>query len=230
MFKLVVLFAFIASAFSFVSTNVRSRSVVKMAVGDETFSKSVPFLKKPKNLDAFPEANEEFDPMGFAEYFDVKFLREAELKHCRVAMLATVGWLVQQYGPHLPSPDGIYDTANPIDAFFKVGASPIAQIFITIGALESINHNGKLGQYDMHKDVAAADVGKFSLPIYGASRLKGKSAAEVLDLKTKELRNGRLAMFAIGGLVHHTIVTGSETFGSFPNPDLWGDVIRVTPF
>lgn len=66
--------------------------------------------------------------MGFAEYFDIKWLREAELKHSRVAMLATVGWLVQTYGPHLPSPDGIYDTSNPIDAFFKVGASPIAQV------------------------------------------------------------------------------------------------------
>ena len=38
-------------------------------------------------------------------------------------------------------------------------------------------------------------VGQFSLPIYGASQLKGKSAKEVEDLKTKELRNGRLAMF-----------------------------------
>ena len=55
-------------------------------------------------------------------------MQEAELKHCRVAMLATVGWLVQQAGIHLPSPDGLYDVANPIDAFFHVGASPIAQV------------------------------------------------------------------------------------------------------
>lgn len=62
-------------------------------------------------------------------------------------MLATVGWLVQVLfyyvmvfywidfvaffkaaGIHLPSPDGRYDVANPIDAFFHVGASPIAQV------------------------------------------------------------------------------------------------------
>jgi hypothetical protein len=41
------------------------------------------------------KGNAEFDPIGFAEYFDPKWLREAELKHGRVAMLATVGWLVQ---------------------------------------------------------------------------------------------------------------------------------------
>jgi hypothetical protein len=39
----------------------------------------------------------------------------------------------------------MYDVSNPIDAFFHVGISPIAQIFIGIGALESINHKGKLG-------------------------------------------------------------------------------------
>lgn len=41
------------------------------------------------------KGNSEFDPFGFAETFDPKWLREAELKHGRVAMLATVGWLVQ---------------------------------------------------------------------------------------------------------------------------------------
>ena len=52
---------------------------------------------------------------------------------------------------HLPSPDGRYDVSNPIDAFFHVGASPIAQIIVGIGALESINHKGKMGMSDMHK-------------------------------------------------------------------------------
>ena len=39
------------------------------------------------------QGNAEFDPIGFSEYYDVKFLREAELKHGRVSMLAVVGWL-----------------------------------------------------------------------------------------------------------------------------------------
>jgi len=220
MFKAILVFVSLAAVFGFVPSATRSRGVMTMAVGDETFSRSLPFLKKPKNLDGLV-GSEDFDPIGFAEYFDVKWLQEAELKHARVSMLAVVGWLVQSAGIHLPSPDGLYDVANPIDAFFHVGASPIAQIFLTIGALESINHNGKLGMTDMHSD-PATEVGKFSLPIYGASQLKGKSPAAIADLKLKEIRNGRLAMFAIGGLVHQTIVTGSETFGTFPNPHLWG--------
>jgi light-harvesting complex I chlorophyll a/b binding protein 1/light-harvesting complex I chlorophyll a/b binding protein 4 len=110
--------------------------------------------------------------------------------------------------------------SNPIDAFFHVGASPIAQIFVTIGALESINHKGKLGQdtQDPNREIGRYD----SLPIYGSSQLKGKTAAQVADIKLKEVRNGRLAMLAIGGLVHHQIIAGSEVLGTFPNAALWG--------
>lgn len=64
--------------------------------------------------------------------------------------------------------------------------------------------------------------GSFTNPIYGASQLKGKTAAQIEELKVKELKNGRLAMFAIGGLVHQAIVSGTDTFGAFPNSALWG--------
>lgn len=202
------------------STPSSSRTPSTLRMEAKEMSASVPFLLKPKNLDGMI-GNAEFDPLGFAENFDPKWLREAELKHGRVSMLAVVGWLVQMYGPHLPSPDGIYDKANPIDAFFAVGPSPIAQIFLTIGALESINHNGKLGMTDMHKD-SDREVGRMSLPFYGAKFLDGKSEKEKNDLKLKEIKNGRLAMCAIGGLVHHAILGGSETLGPFPNPAIWG--------
>ena len=39
---------------------------------------------------------------------------------------------------------------------------------------------------DMHKD-SDREVGQFSNPIYGASQLKGKSEAQVADIKLKEL-------------------------------------------
>ena len=105
-------------------------------------------------------------------------------------MLAVVGWLVTAAGVHLPSPDGLYDSTNPIDAFFKVGPAVWGQIFVGIGAMESINHEGKLGMMDMHKD-STREVGMFTAPFYGASQLKGKSAAQVADIKLKELKNGR---------------------------------------
>ena len=67
-----------------------------MAVFDGQFSESVPFLKTPSNLDGSLPGDVGFDPLGFTEVFDVRVLREAELKHGRIAMLATLGYLVQE--------------------------------------------------------------------------------------------------------------------------------------
>ena len=91
----------------------------------------------------------------------------------------------------------------------------------------------------MHKD-STTPVGQFSLPIWGASQLKGKTQAQIDDIKLKEVTNGRLAMLgtfsmliyvlqlsiidyylAIGGLVHHQIIAGSDIFGSFPSASIW---------
>lgn len=46
-------------------------------------SKSVPFLEAPKNLNGLI-GDKGFDPIGFSDYIDVRFLREAELKHGRI--------------------------------------------------------------------------------------------------------------------------------------------------
>lgn len=186
-------------------------------VAAKEFSRSLPFLLKPKNLDGMI-GNAEFDPLGLAETFDPKWLRESEIKHGRVSMLAISGWLFQSAGFHLPGE--AYETSNPIDAFFAVGPSPILQIILGVGAMEWYNHNGKMTMEDMHED-SSREVGEFSAPIYGAKTLAKKSPEHVADMKLKELQNGRLAMLAIGGAVHHQIIYGSEFFGSFPNEALW---------
>lgn len=38
-----------------------------------------------------------FDPLGFSNLIDVKWLREAELKHCRICMLAVVGFVASGF-------------------------------------------------------------------------------------------------------------------------------------
>jgi hypothetical protein len=55
----------------------------------------------------------------------------------------------------------------------------------------------------------------------GGNYLKGKSKKEIDDFKLKELENGRLAMVAIGGIIHHAIIAGTTSLGPFPNPALW---------
>ena len=43
-----------------------------------------------------------FDPLNLASKYDVNWLREAELKHGRVTMLATVGFLANDLGLKFP--------------------------------------------------------------------------------------------------------------------------------
>ncbi|EJK51776.1 hypothetical protein THAOC_29025, partial [Thalassiosira oceanica] len=46
---------------------------------------------------------------------------------------------------------------------------------------------------------------------FAVNRLAGKSEEEVNKLKLQELKNGRLAMLAIGGMIHHNFVTGEPS-------------------
>jgi hypothetical protein len=75
---------------------VAASTAPRMAVFPGTFSESVPFLKQPANLDGALPGDVGFDPLGFSDVFDIKVLREAELKHGRIAMLATLGLIVQE--------------------------------------------------------------------------------------------------------------------------------------
>jgi hypothetical protein len=57
-------------------------------------------------LDGSLAGDEGFDPLGLSNIdelgIDLYWMREAELKHARVAMLATVGLLAQESGFVLP--------------------------------------------------------------------------------------------------------------------------------
>ncbi len=51
--------------------------------------------------------DEGFDPLGLSDLddalgLDLYWMREAELKHCRIAMLAVVGFVGQEMGVVLP--------------------------------------------------------------------------------------------------------------------------------
>eukprot|EP00961_Rhodomonas_salina_P002836 38780-Rhodomonas_salina.2 len=64
-------------------------------------SKAVPFLSQPEALDGSMAGDVGFDPFGISSVIDIKWLRESELKHGRICMLAATGCLVQ-VRTHLP--------------------------------------------------------------------------------------------------------------------------------
>jgi hypothetical protein len=84
-------------------------------------SKALPFLIRPANVDESMPGYKGFDPLGLAKIddlgLDVYWMREAELKHCRLAMLAVVGLLAQGAGFVVP---GQSSESNQVKAFWQL--------------------------------------------------------------------------------------------------------------
>lgn len=100
-----------------------------------SMSSSVPFLEKPPKLDGSLPGDVGFDPLGFSNMFDLNFLRESEVKHGRVCMLAIVGWFFPEVVYHLPAAQ--YSAVNPLEAPGMVGFASYAQILLFIAVVEA---------------------------------------------------------------------------------------------
>jgi hypothetical protein len=164
-------------------------------------SKSVPFLLNPPKTDGLI-GSVGFDPISFSENFDIKWLQEAEIKHGRVSMLATVGFVTAEF-IKFPMFAGIeMDDSNMAPTL--VGTSAMMQIVFAAGVEEWRTNNGNITMDTMFSD-PAREPGNLG---FATDRLAYKSEEEVNKLKLQEIKNGRLAMLAIGGMIHHNFVTG----------------------
>ena len=154
-----------------------------------------------------------FDPLGFARQGlplnDAKRLREAEVQHGRVAMLAVVGYFAGEAmntvggGPfHISGP------AN--DQLQQVPAIPFAVMTVAIGAAEL--YRAKKGWVE-----PKARIGSNTLFVLRDNYYPGDLGFDPLGLKptenyafqkmqTKELSNGRLAMLAWVGMCSQELV------------------------
>lgn len=163
-------------------------------------SESLPFLTRPEKLKGWV-GDVGFDPFSLSEYMDMKWLREAEIKHGRSSMLATVGFVAEQYVT-IPGYEHV-DDANLAPSV--VGVSAMLQIVFWMGVLEFWTNKGNVTMETMFLD-PGREPGNLGFDPMGLA--KGKSEEEMNDMKLKEIMNGRLAMFAIGGMIHHNWVTG----------------------
>jgi len=133
-----------------------------------------------------------FDPFGFSNYIDLKFLREAEIKHCRITMLAVLGLFVQEFytlpfysGPAL---------AEPSHNFY-VAHGAMKQLLLWTSGLEIITGVPALLQM---MQGSPRRPGEFGFDPLGLA----KNNAAFARWQNAELINGRLAMIAVGGLIH----------------------------
>ena len=153
-----------------------------------------------------------FDPVGFttdASEGKVKFYREVELKHGRVAMLASVGFLI---GEHFhPMFCGSIDVPSYI-AFQETplqGAMPLVLFVVAIHEVFSVfTFNSPFGGelWSIRSDYESGNLG------WDPLGLAPSDAAELKAMKTKELNNGRLAMLGIAGMIGQELATNSKLF------------------
>ena len=122
------------------------------------------------------------------------------MKHGRVAMLATVGAVVPEF-VRIPGEQFSFEAIpKVIDAHDALPDSMI-QIFAAISYLEASSFGALANMNEF--DRAPGDFG------FDPLKLKPKDEAKFREMQLKELKNGRLAMVAIGGMVAGSLVTGN---------------------
>jgi len=130
-----------------------------------------------------------FDPLNLASKYDVNWLREAELKHGRVTMLATVGFLANDLG--LKFPQERFQGISSVDAHdAMVQTGDMWYLLAFVGACELVHASKIVPRLD--GDWSGWEPGN-----YGVDPLNWAND----DTREAELKHGRLAMMAFGGLV-----------------------------
>jgi hypothetical protein len=155
-----------------------------------------------------------FGPLDFLNFTKnpsdgrIKFYREAELKHGRLAMLAALGFLVGESfhplfggnidGPALTAFEQNQDIADfQSDALFFIN-------FIEMVSMICTWNTKATGEFmTMRNEHVPGGLG------FDPFNLKPTDPEEFKNVQTKELNNGRLAMLAVAGMIAQEMVTGS---------------------
>merc|ERR1739848_901707 len=158
-----------------------------------------------------------FDPLGFSTQVStgkLLFYREVELKHGRVAMLASLGLLVGEqfhplFGGNIDVPGIFAFQQTPLETFWPavVAAIAIPEIYSVFSFENPAEQNPLTGEYwKMKDDHEPGDLG------FDPLGLKPKDPKELKDMQNKELNNGRLAMIAAAGMIAQELATGQKLF------------------
>ena len=155
-----------------------------------------------------------FDPLGFADKADeatLKRYREAELTHGRVAMLATLGFLV---GEKVEGSSFLFDAQVSGPAITHLAQVPsIFWIFLTTAIGASELERARIGWVEpenvpvskpglLRDSYIPGDLG------FDPLGLKPEDPEEFFEMQTKELQNGRLAMLAAAGFMAQELADG----------------------
>lgn len=161
----------------------------------------------------------EFDPFGFSvgkSDETLKRYREAEVTHGRVAMVAALGFVInEEVDGRSFTPFNGTITGPAINQFQQVPELLWLAIVFGIGVAELGRANiGWLdpqlgGSWTLREDYQPGDLG------FDPLGLAPEDAEEFKLMQTRELNHGRLAMIAISAFVAEELKSGDEIFRKF---------------
>lgn len=167
---------------------------------DVLMSEALPFLPRPAVLDGELVGDYGFDPLGFAKSKDdLAFMRQAELKHSRIAMLAAAGWPLSELfdkkfasllhmKPLLVEGDRVPSLLNGglshVNPFYWGGILAVAGFVEVLGMMNA-------------KDGWSVAVNEDGRPGFDPLGLFPEDAAGQERIELAEIKNGRTAMLAI---------------------------------
>jgi|TARA_B100001142_G_scaffold73180_1_gene73866 hypothetical protein len=174
----------------------------------------MPGRPAPAHLDGSLPCDYGFDPLSLGKDPEqLKWFVQAELMHCRWAMLGLAGCVA----PELLTKIGMADLPNWIDAGnwdgYWLGAGPLFFVqmammnWAEIRRWEDMKNPGSMNEDPLtgaNKGDTNTDVGYPK----GLFDPMGYSKKDVEKLKRKEIANGRLAMVAMVGVFTQAITTG----------------------
>jgi len=187
------------SATAFAPVQIGQSSTSLSMADDKDMSQALPFAPRPKLLDGTMAGDVGFDPFGFggADKDSLMNMREAEIKHSRLAMLAAVGWpLAELWDKNIAEFLGLQD------ALTSTGASPSLLnggldkiepdywvIVASIAGLAELSN--KEAKDENPKGYSPGDCG------FDPLNLMPTDKEGIMAMQTKEIKHGRIAMLAI---------------------------------
>ena len=227
--RFLVIACVVATALGFTASGRRVGSSTQLSAK----SKSVPFLEVSPALAANPDmpGNVQFDPLGFTNNWlgkdwsqqvvpdiwpetaprtpitTLEWMREAEVKHGRVSMLAIVGWVAVDAGVRLPGsvfaaiPDSL-SAHNAAVANGSMGFLLLVSFVLELAGGAAIYDQAK-GSGRKPAEFAFDPLGLAKDPVNKARYLQN------------EIKNGRLAMLAFSGIVTQNALHPDVAFPYF---------------
>jgi hypothetical protein len=170
-----------------------------------------------------------FDPLQLAqgEYWDntneasIGWLRQAEIKHGRIAMAGFVGYIVHANGIHFPwkvPGDELCGTAGPVELWYNLPYAAKAQIIAFVGIMEwwgelrleegqkHYMRGGKPGYFPSFQGLPHP----VPFDLFDPFKLQKNKSDEWKAQRLKaEINNGRLAMIGLMAFLSEGAVPGS---------------------